>query len=65
MEPNANDQADWIVFQRIQEVKSASQINLIRFVSVTLFFSILTGLYLAAVNAGQQLCILIYNTKTK
>ena len=54
MEPNANDQADWIVFQRIQEVKSASQINLIRFVSVTLFFSILTGLYLAAGRPEEQ-----------
>ena len=54
MELNTNDQADWIAFQRIQEVKSASRINLIRFVSVTLFFSILTGLYLAAGGPEEQ-----------
>ena len=54
MEPNANDQTDWIAFQRIQEVKSASQINLIRFVSVTLFFSILTALYFTAGRPEAQ-----------
>ena len=54
MAPTQNDQSDWIAFQRIQEVKSASRINLIRFVSVILFFSILTVLYLAAGRPEEQ-----------
>jgi len=38
MRPGAGEKDDWIAFQRIQEVKSAAQINLVRFVSVVFFF---------------------------
>lgn len=49
-----NKQTDWDAFQRIQEVKSASRINLIRVVSVLLFFSILTILYLNSERSAEQ-----------
>ena len=53
MESDANKE-DWIAFQRIQEVKSASQINLIRVVSVVLFFVILTVLYFGSERTEEQ-----------
>jgi len=54
MEPDIGKQDDWDTFQRIQEVKSASRINFIRVVSVVLFFSILTALYLASEKTEEQ-----------
>lgn len=45
---------DWLAFQRIQEVKSAGRINLIRFLSVVLFFSILTFLFLRSDQTEEQ-----------
>jgi len=54
MESHTNKQTDWIAFQRIQEVKSASRINLIRVVSVLLFFSILTFLYFGSERSEEQ-----------
>lgn len=54
METDTTEQGDWIAFQRIQEVKSASRINLIRVVSVVLFFSILTVLYFGSERTEEQ-----------
>lgn len=56
-------QADWIAFQRIQEVKSASRINLIRVVSVTLFFSVLVILYLGSEKSAEQTEYLISSAR--
>jgi hypothetical protein len=53
MEPDAK-QADWTAFQRIQEVQSAARINLIRVVSVVLFFSILLCLYFGSERTEDQ-----------
>jgi len=54
MTDDSSRQDDWNAFQRIQEVKSASRINLIRVVSVVLFFSILTVLYFASERTDEQ-----------
>ena len=54
MRPDAGEQDDWSAFQRIQEVKSAGQINLVRFVSVVLFFSILVFLFVGSEYDEEQ-----------
>ena len=63
MRSNSTDQGDWIAFQRIQEVKSAAQINLIRVVSVVLFFLILLSLYLGSERTADQTKYLISSAR--
>lgn len=54
MESGKNKHDDWIAFQRIQEVKSAGQINIVRVAAVVLFFSILVFLYAGSEHSEQQ-----------
>jgi len=54
MESGKSKHDDWIAFQRIQEVKSAAQINFVRVASVVLFFSILVFLYTGSEYHEEQ-----------
>ena len=46
LEHNKNFARDWFVFQRIQDVKSASRINLLRIVAILVFYGIVLTRYI-------------------